>query len=441
MAIKLVDLTKKYGDFTAVNNLNIEFEDNKLTILIGPSGCGKTTTLKMINRLIERTSGDILFNGKSIDDINSIQLRRSIGYVIQEIGLFPHMTVFDNIAVVPRLLKWTEEKIKKRVYDLLDLVNLEPDINAYKFPAQLSGGQRQRVGVARGLAADPDILLMDEPFGAIDPINRETLQDAFLEIQEKIKKTIIFVTHDIREAIKLGDKIAIFKDGELVQYDDTQNIVQNPKNDFVKDILGEDSQFKSLEFVKVSEGLYKDMQVFKIDEDLSKIKNTIQSKYPITIFVDKNNNYKGFIETKRLNRINDLSKLQSSLKKDHVTPKSSLYEALNKILSSSSTNIPVVTDKQKVIGVINLKAIFEQMSNKEEVCNFVGNCYSRWNGNRNLCYSPRKREKWKNSPFNYRNSPSGPKYCCYCNCFFIHGYRSCPCNLCSVFVQYSAYNF
>ncbi len=367
MAIKLVDLTKKYGDFTAVNNLNIEFEDNKLTILIGPSGCGKTTTLKMINRLIERTSGDILFNGKSIDDMNPIQLRRTIGYVIQEIGLFPHMTVFDNIAVVPRLLKWTEEKIKKRVYDLLDLVNLDPDVSAYKFPAQLSGGQRQRVGVARGLAADPDILLMDEPFGAIDPINRETLQDAFLEIQEKIKKTIIFVTHDIREAIKLGDKIAIFKDGELVQYDDTQNIVQNPKNDFVKDILGEDSQFKALEFVKVSEGLYKDIQVFKIDEDLSKIKNTVQSNYPITIFVNKNNNYKGFIETKRLNRINDSSKLQSSLKKDYVTTKSSLYEALNKILSSSSTNIPVVTDKQKVIGVINLKAIFEQMSNKEEV--------------------------------------------------------------------------
>ncbi|MGY4687071.1 glycine/betaine ABC transporter ATPase [Petrotoga mexicana DSM 14811] len=367
MAIKLVNLTKKYGDFTAVNNLNIEFEDNKLTILIGPSGCGKTTTLKMINRLIERTSGDILFNGKSIDDINPIQLRRSIGYVIQEIGLFPHMTVFDNIAVVPRLLKWPEEKIKKRVYDLLDLVNLDPDTNAYKFPAQLSGGQRQRVGVARGLAADPDILLMDEPFGAIDPINRETLQDAFLEIQEKIKKTIIFVTHDIREAIKLGDKIAIFKDGELVQYDETQNIVQNPKNDFVKDILGEDSQFKALEFVKVSEGLYKDMQVFKIDEDLSKIKNAIQSKYPITIFIDQNNNYKGFIETKRLNRINDSSKLQSSLKKDYVTAKSSLYEALNKILSSSSTNIPVVTDKQKVIGVINLKAIFEQMSSNEEV--------------------------------------------------------------------------
>jgi len=208
---------------------------------------------------------------------------------------------------------------------------------------------------------------MDEPFGAIDPINRETLQDAFLEIQEKIKKTIIFVTHDIREAIKLGDKIAIFKDGELVQYDDTQNVVQNPKNDFVKDILGEDSQFKALEFVKVSEGLYKDIQLFKIDEDLSKIKNTIKSNYPITIFVDKNNNYKGFIETKRLNRINDSSKLQSSLKKDYVTAKSSLYEALNKILSSSSTNIPVVTDKQKVIGVINLKAIFEQMSNKEEV--------------------------------------------------------------------------
>jgi len=367
LAIKLVDLTKKYGDFTAVNNLNIEFEDNKLTILIGPSGCGKTTTLKMINRLIERTSGDILFNGKSIDDINPIRLRRSIGYVIQEIGLFPHMTVFDNIAVVPKLLRWPEDKIKKRVQELLDLVNLDPDSDAHKYPAQLSGGQRQRVGVARGLAADPDILLMDEPFGAIDPINRETLQDAFLEIQEQIKKTIIFVTHDIREAIKLGDKIAVFKDGQLVQYDDTPNVVQYPKNDFVKDLLGEDSQFKSLEFVKVSEGLSKDIQVFKIDEELSKIKNAVKSNYPITIFIDKNNNYKGFIETKRLNRISDSSNLQNSLKKDRVTDKASLYEALQKILSSSSTIIPVVTDKKKVIGMIDLKAIFDQMSNKKAI--------------------------------------------------------------------------
>lgn len=366
MAIQLIDLTKKYGDFPAVNNLNIEFEDHKLTILIGPSGCGKTTTLKMINRLIERTSGDIKFDGTSIDDINQIELRRSIGYVIQEIGLFPHMTVFDNIAVVPKLLKWSEDKIKKRVYELLDLVNLE-ESQALKYPAQLSGGQRQRVGVARGLAADPDILLMDEPFGAIDPINRETLQDAFIEIQEKIKKTIIFVTHDIREALKLGDKIAIFNEGKLVQYDETQQVVQNPKNDFVKDILGEDSQFKSLEFMKVKESLFKDIQIFKLNEDFEKIKSKSKNYYPITIFVNQNNKFMGFVETKKLKRIPDFSRLQKAFKKDFVTENSSLYEALNKILSSSSTNIPVITDKQEVLGVINLKAIFEQIPNSEEI--------------------------------------------------------------------------
>jgi len=370
MPIKLINLTKKYSDFVdsdfvAVDNLNIEFEDHKLTILIGPSGCGKTTTLKMINRLIERTSGDIQFNGTSIDDINPIQLRRSIGYVIQEIGLFPHMTVFDNIAVVPRLLKWQEGKIKKRVYELLELVNLDPDTNAKKYPAQLSGGQRQRVGVARGLAADPDILLMDEPFGAIDPINREILQDAFLEIQEKIKKTIIFVTHDIREAIKLGDKIAIFNEGKLVQYDDTQNVIQNPKNDFVRDILGEDSQFKYLEFVKVSEGVDKNVQIFNIKHDISETKNKLDISYPITIFVNSKNKFKGFIETKRLVRIHDNSKLLRSLKEDYVSEKSNLYDALNKMLSSSSTTIPVITDKQEIVGTISLKAIFQEMPKEE----------------------------------------------------------------------------
>src|SRR6056297_365083 len=238
MSIKLKNLKKNYNDFTAVNNINLEFQNKKLSVLIGPSGCGKTTILKMINRLIERTSGDIIINGKSIEEINTIDLRRSMGYVIQEIGLFPHMTVFDNIAVVPKLLKWNENKIKNRVYELLDLVNLDPSINVKKFHAQLSGGQRQRDGVARGLAADPDILLMNEPFGAIDPINRETLQNGFLEIQEKIQKTIVFVTHDIREAIKLGDRIVILNQGNVEQEGSTLDVVKKPKNQFVREILG-----------------------------------------------------------------------------------------------------------------------------------------------------------------------------------------------------------
>jgi len=255
MSIEFKNVVKEYEvGFRAVDNLNISFEDKKLTILIGPSGCGKTTTLKMINRLIEKTSGEIIVDGTSLDEIDPIKLRRSIGYVIQEIGLFPHMTVFDNIAVAPRLMRWDESRTKKHVYELLDLVNLEPSDFAEKYPGQLSGGQRQRVGVARGLASDPKIVLMDEPFGAIDPINREKLQDGFLEIQAKIEKTIIFVTHDIREAIKLGDKIVILDNGKLVQYADTMTVVQEPANEFVEDLLGADRALKGLELVLLLKG-------------------------------------------------------------------------------------------------------------------------------------------------------------------------------------------
>ena len=179
MAIELKGITKHYGKTLAVDNLSLELPDNKISVLIGPSGCGKTTTMKMINGLIPRTSGDIIIDGRPIDQWNPIELRRQIGYVIQSIGLFPHYTIYDNIATVPRLLKWEESRVKSRVMELLDLVNLEPGEYAHKYPAQLSGGQQQRVGVARGLAADPGILLMDEPFGAIDPINREQIQDSF----------------------------------------------------------------------------------------------------------------------------------------------------------------------------------------------------------------------------------------------------------------------
>ena len=268
MQIRLKNLTKEYdnGAFKAVDNISLTFEESKLTVLIGPSGCGKTTSLKMINRLIERTGGDILFDEKSIDEMDRIHLRRKIGYAIQNIGLFIHMSVFDNIAVVPRLLKWPEQKIKNRVEELLELVNLDPEVNMYKYPAQLSGGQKQRIGVARSLAADPDVILMDEPFGAIDPINREKLQDAFIEIQEKIKKTIIFVTHDIREAIKLGDKIVIMDNGHIVQYDDTINVVNQPENEFVESLLGSDRALKGLEMLRVKDNYIKDFVSINAEE-------------------------------------------------------------------------------------------------------------------------------------------------------------------------------
>lgn len=363
MSIQLKNLKKNYNDFTAVNNINLEFQDKKLSVLIGPSGCGKTTILKMLNRLIERTSGDIIIDGKSIDNINTIDLRRSMGYVIQEIGLFPHMSVFDNIAVVPRLLKWNENKIKNRVYDLLDLVNLDPSINAKKYPAQLSGGQRQRVGVARGLAADPDILLMDEPFGAIDPINRETLQNGFLEIQEKIQKTIVFVTHDIREAIKLGDRIVILNQGNIEQEGSTLEVVKNPKNQFVRNILGEDSEFKTLEFMKVSDSISNIPKTYDLDKlDIEKAKKD-DSKI---IVLTKDDKFFGFVENRALNSLSSEKDLKNIMKTYRLKKQLSLFDALNIMLRAGVSILPVIDKDNKVVGMIDFSSIFSKINSGGE---------------------------------------------------------------------------
>ncbi|GGE82122.1 ABC transporter ATP-binding protein [Priestia taiwanensis] len=231
-------VSKVYPDGTkAVNDLNLHIEKGEFFVFIGPSGCGKTTTMKMMNRLNEVTSGTILINGKEIHDYNIHELRRNIGYVLQQIALFPHMTVEENIAVVPELKKWSKEKIHKRVTELLEMVELDPQVYRHKKPNELSGGQQQRIGVIRALAADPDIVLMDEPFSALDPITREQLQNEMKELQQKIKKTIIFVTHDMNEALLLGDRVCLMRKGEIVQCDTPQMIVQQPANDFVREFL------------------------------------------------------------------------------------------------------------------------------------------------------------------------------------------------------------
>lgn len=370
--IELIKVTKKYKDFKAVDDLSITFEDKKLTILIGPSGSGKTTTLKMINRIIERTDGDIKVDGESIDDINTIELRRRIGYVIQEIGLFPHMTIYDNIAVVPRLLKWPESKIKQRVNEMLSLNNLEPELYVNKYPAQLSGGQRQRVGVARGLAADPNILLMDEPFGAIDPINREKLQDSFLEIQEQLQKTIIFVTHDIREAIKLGDKIAILDQGKIVQYGDTMNVLNNPENEFVEDLLGSDRALKGLELLKVKGNYDTDFVAISIDENQSikKIISMLDEREKNYAFVvDKSEKFIGYVTKKDLKTEKRGQELRNYLKSsESVQPNSTLNEAVSLMLSVGLTTLPVLNDKGKLLGVVRFKSVFEKV---QEMANTV----------------------------------------------------------------------
>ncbi len=244
--IETQHLEKRYGDRFAVRDLNISFPDGAITALLGPSGCGKTTTLRMINRLIEPSGGKVLLNGQDTRELRPEVLRRGIGYVIQQIGLFPHRTVAQNVATVPELMNWPRARVQARVDELLALVGLEPRLYANKRPSELSGGQAQRVGVARALAADPPVLLMDEPFGALDPIARERLQAAFLDIQRTLKKTVVMVTHDIDEALRLGERVALMNEGRLVQFGPPRELVREPASDFVRQFLGEDAWLREL---------------------------------------------------------------------------------------------------------------------------------------------------------------------------------------------------
>jgi len=249
--IRLEDVTKRYGEKVAVDGLTLEIAEGEVCVLIGPSGCGKTTTLRMINRLVEPTSGRITVGDRDVRDVAPEELRRSLGYAIQSVGLFPHLTVAENIVTVPRLLGWDRARMRARVSELLALVGLEPGAYATKYPRQLSGGEAQRVGVARALAADPPVLLMDEPFGAVDPLNRERLQGEFARIQRELHKTVVFVTHDVDEAIRLADRIALMKDGRLHQYDTPERILDNPADKFVHDFMGADRALKRLVRVRV----------------------------------------------------------------------------------------------------------------------------------------------------------------------------------------------
>jgi osmoprotectant transport system ATP-binding protein len=284
--IEFKGVSKTYpgSDRPVVNDLSFEILEGEVCVLVGPSGCGKTTSMRMVNRLIEPTEGEILIDGEPNTSMSGTQLRRKIGYAIQQIGLFPHRTIATNIATVPSLLGWEKGRIRARVDELLELVGLDPNVYRDRYPAELSGGQQQRVGVARAMAADPPIMLMDEPFGAVDPITRERLQDEFLNIQQNIKKTIVFVTHDIDEAIKMGDKIAILKQGGvLAQYDSPENILSNPNSEFVASFVGNDRILKRLSLVRVG-----DMELEPANggtEDLPRISGSLSVKDALSALI------------------------------------------------------------------------------------------------------------------------------------------------------------
>ncbi|AIM21780.1 hypothetical protein SERRSCBI_10850 [Serratia sp. SCBI] len=256
--IKLENLTKQFMQkngtpFNAVDNINLDVPEGEICVLLGPSGCGKTTTLKMINRLIEPTGGTILINGEDTSALDTVSLRRKIGYVIQQIGLFPNMTIEENITVVPRMLGWDKKRCHARAEELMSMVALDPKRFLHRYPKEMSGGQQQRIGVIRALAADPPVLLMDEPFGAVDPINRETIQNEFLDMQRQLKKTVMLVSHDIDEALKLGDRIAVFRQGKIVQNASADELLARPANEFVASFVGQDRTLKRLLLVQAGD--------------------------------------------------------------------------------------------------------------------------------------------------------------------------------------------
>ncbi|MFB8107502.1 MULTISPECIES: ABC transporter ATP-binding protein [Streptomyces] len=277
--IRFEHVTKRYADgTTAVDDLSFEVAEGELVTLVGPSGCGKTTTMKMVNRLIEPTEGTIFLDGDDISAIDPVELRRRIGYVIQQVGLFPHKTVLENTATVPHLLGWKRGKGRERAAELLDLVGLDPSVYGDRYPEQLSGGQRQRVGVARALAADPPVLLMDEPFGAVDPVVRERLQNEFLKLQAQVRKTVLFVTHDIEEAVRLGDRIAVYGQGRIDQFDSPATVLGAPATPYVADFVGADRGLKRLSVTPIEESDLDQPPVVHLDDSLAEATARLRSE-------------------------------------------------------------------------------------------------------------------------------------------------------------------
>jgi len=355
--IRLEKVTRHYGDTVAVNELSIEISAGEVCILIGPSGCGKTTTLRMINRLIEPTSGRIFVDGREIRTVKPEQLRRSIGYAIQSVGLFPHMTVAANIAIVPELLHWEKSRVSRRIEELLALVGLNPAEYASKYPNQLSGGEAQRIGVARALAADPPILLMDEPFGAVDPLTRERLQAQFLRIQQELKKTIILVTHDLDEAIRLADRIAIMESGKLVQYDTPETILAKPVNKFVHDFVGTDRALKRLSRISIK-GIIKHAPSISINTPMSEAYSVCKQCRWLWV-IDDARRLIGWIDKESLPEASSIKEVvvQGNPDEIAVTNSATLRETLSRMLGQGVKSIPVVDDSGHLLGEVALSDI------------------------------------------------------------------------------------
>ena len=368
--IKFEHVSKVYTDgFKAVDSVNFEIPEGEFLVLIGPSGSGKSTTMKMINRMIPHTNGTISIDGKDITKLNPSELRRNIGYVIQQIGLFPHYTIEKNIAIVPELKGWDKEKIQARVKELLIMVDLDPEIFGKRYPKELSGGQQQRVGVARALASDPRVLLMDEPFGALDPITRDQLQDQLISLQRKLKKTIVFVTHDMDEALKLGDRIAIMKDGNLIQIDTPEKILQEPASTFVEEFIGKDRIIQNPELMPVVSVMTTKVVTALLDLTPEKALLMMrQQKVTSLIIVDENDEkFIGLISAYELiKKVNSIQLIEEIMRiPEHtLTDTATAKDAIMMMPNVKYGVIPVLNEAKKVVGIVTRGTLLTALSSQ-----------------------------------------------------------------------------
>jgi len=358
--IALEQLTKNYPGQArpAVDKLDLTIPEGEIVILVGPSGCGKTTTLKMINRIIEPSSGIIRLQGEDVTRADPDELRRRIGYVIQQVGLFPHQTIGRNIAAVPRLLGWSRQRIADRLDELLHLVGMDPATYLGRYPKELSGGQRQRIGVARALAADPPVMLMDEPFGALDPISRERLQNEFLRLQGQIGKTIVFVTHDIDEAIKMGDRIAILREGSTVaQYDTPETVLAAPADDFVKEFIGSGASLKGLGLARVREVGLADWPTSQISAGREAARRALDSSdHGWVLLLDEQRRPVRWVEARALQGEGSLDRVGLEVRAI-VEPTATLVGALESMLGSRVGVVVVVDGSGAFLGTIDMRVI------------------------------------------------------------------------------------
>ncbi|HET7510173.1 MAG TPA: ATP-binding cassette domain-containing protein [Solirubrobacterales bacterium] len=368
-SVRYEEATKRYPGASepAVDGLTLEVPAGEICVLVGPSGCGKTTAMRMVNRTVDITSGDILIGDRSIREREPAQLRREIGYVIQQIGLFPHRTINENIGAVPQLLGWKKDRTRERSAELLELVGLDPELGD-RYPAQLSGGQQQRVGVARALAANPLVMLMDEPFGAIDPINRERLQNEFLRLQAEIRKTVLFVTHDIDEAIKMGDRIAIMREGGRVQqYATPAELLMAPANEFVEDFVGADRALKRLALMRVADINLWEAPLAHVGQATAEVRAKLDSpdvEVPYPLLVDSERRPLGWLSERDLAR--DVVPAQADSPLGPVLELADVMrDALADLLQHETQYAPVVDHRGQITGVLSVEIISEFLASPE----------------------------------------------------------------------------